>query len=686
MKTLRFKIENLTCASCVKEIESILLQSTQIDKVKVNFATKSVQVYGKDIKKEEVEALLTKNGYGIEKKEKRDDRLFYLIAAVCFSSPFLLQMIHLFSMPFLLQLLLATPVQFFLGYPIYQSMFSALFRRKVNMNTLVAIGTSAAYFYSIFSYFHPEENYFYFETSVVLITLILLGRYLEEKTKKKVTSGMSSLLKMQPKTAKRMHAGNLEEVSVDMLGEGDVVVVSAGEKIPVDGIIIKGNTTVDESMLTGEPIPVKKGVHDEVSTACINYDGVIEVKVTKLGADTRLGQIIQLVEKAQNSKAPAQKLADKVSSVFVPIVLVIACITFLIWFLITKQVQDSLMSSVAVLVIACPCALGLATPIVVVAATLRATKMGILIKDAKAIEMLSKVEKMVFDKTGTVTEGKLRVEKIEGDILDSATTIASFSSHPISKAIALYGKEKGFQLLKVSDYQEIPGKGILAKIGGSNYLYGSKGFIEEEIGQIDNQEEQMTAVYLAKEGEYLGRVFLSDPIKTEAKLCMEELKSLGVKTYLLSGDRTSVVKSVATFLEMDGYFGEVSPQGKEEVIKRLKKEGECVGMVGDGVNDAIALATSDLGIALATGADVAMENAQMGLMKKDHKLLVSAIKLNRGAYQKMKQNIIFAFLYNVIGIPLAAFGLLNPIFAGIAMGCSSISVVLNAMTVQKIKV
>ena len=499
---------------------------------------------------------------------------------------------------------------------------------------------------------------------------------------------MTALLKMQPKEATIKKGDNFETISIDDVKVHDIVMVKPGESIPVDGIVTEGISVVDESMLTGESAPVDKNVNSKVFAGTINKDGSLLVEAKASRAATALGRIIKLVEKASASKAPAQKLADKVSSVFVPCVLAAAVISFILWISFSDDMEKSIISAVSVLVIACPCALGLATPTVILVAVAKGAKAGILVKSAEAFQNATKMTKLIIDKTGTVTEGVVKFDKVfsndEQAFLKIAKALSLRSTHPVSKAIVNYAQEKQIQDIGIDEYHSLSGKGVEAVIEGEKYCFGSLNFMKEkhlDTSEIEGSfmDQDQTCVILSNSKKALGFCTFIDPIKEGTQEALQELSRLKIKTYLISGDRKKAVEKVASQLHFDGSEGEVLPKEKAAYVQKFKAEQDVVGMVGDGVNDAPALATADVGFAMGSGADVAMESASIGLMKPDLKLLVSSIKLSKFTKSKIYQNLSFAFVYNIAGIPIAAAGLLNPMIAGAAMALSSICVVLNAV-------
>lgn len=605
-----------------------------------------------------------------------------MIVAAILSFPLLLHMFGL-SLPLPIQAILATIVQFFCGWPFYQGAYSNLKRFSANMDTLVALGTSAAYLFSFYTIFIDPSRGLYFETSSVLITFILIGRYLENRSKKKAQSGMHALLEMQPDRARIQKNGEYVEIDAAEVKVGDLFMVRPGERIPVDGEMVEGDSAVDESMLSGESLPVEKHPGSPLFAGTINQHGTLVAKTTSVGEKTALSRIIHLVESAQETKAPIERLADRISAYFVPAVILIALLTWILWSLIAKDGREGLINGVAVLVIACPCALGLATPIVILVATTLAARKGIFIKNAEAIELAQKIEKILIDKTNTVTEGALHVEKItvEGRYYPLLRSLAEHSEHPAAAGILARLKEMEVPAAeKMLAFKAVPGKGVRGFFDERKYFLGSTRFLEEnQIPLPSLEEESGMIVAFGTDNLSLGYIVLSDQIKEGSLEAVEELKALGIETLLLTGDRRASAKKVADALHFDRFEAEVLPEEKAEVVQKAKKKGVTVAMVGDGVNDAPALAAADVGFAIASGTDVAMESAAVGLMNSHLSGVVDTIHLSKKAYTKMKQNLAFAFGYNILGIPLAAFGFLNPMVAGAAMALSSISVVLNAI-------
>lgn len=612
-----------------------------------------------------------------------------------------------------LQFVLATPVQFIIGFRFYKNSFYALRAKVATMDFLVAVGSTTAYFYSLYIVFFQRPAFLYgmrniyFESSTVIITLVLLGKYLEVIAKGKTSKAIKTLMGLKPKSARVLRNDVEVDISIEKLLVGDIVIVRPGEKIPVDGIIIEGNSAVDESMLTGESIPVKKSENDFVTGASLNKNGSFKFQATKVGDETVLSSIIKMVEEAQESKAPIQKIADKICGYFVPFVFLVAFSTFSIWYFIIYQSQlfdIALINAVSVLVVSCPCALGLATPTAIIVGMGNGAQNGVLIRNGEDLEKICKINTIVFDKTGTITVGKPTVTDViildksygydEKKIIHIAAAAEKGSEHPIGEAIYENGKEMIDQQSEVIEsFEAIPGKGIQAVVNGKFVLIGTKKLMEENKIEIKNdeeilnsfQEEGKIAVFMAIDNKLLSVLALSDKIKDKSKDAVSSLKKMGIEVYILTGDNKKTAFSVANKIGIENVMAEVQPGNKAEVIQKLMDKGKIVGMVGDGINDAPALATANIGFAIGTGTDVAIETGDVILLRDDLSTLPLSIKLSKKTMDKIKQNLLWAFIYNLIGIPIAATGHLNPVLAAAAMGLSSISVLINSLSLKKFK-
>lgn len=722
-QNISLDIQGMTCASCVGRIEKVLNKNDGITSASVNLATEKAKVEF-DSSKMNVNGiveLISKAGYQAQissttSKESKLDELkkakWLIIISSLLTLPLALPMVvepfgyHIMPSPWV-QLLLATPIQFIIGARFYKSAWSALKAKSGNMELLVAIGTTAAYGLSLYLLLknldHLEHNmtHLYFEGSAVIITLVLLGKYLETKAKQQTSAAIKALQALQPEKARVLRDNKEEEVSIASLKLNDLVIVRPGERIPIDGILKKGATQVNESLITGESLPVEKNENDKVIGGSINGDGFIHVEVTALGSETMLSRIIRMVEDAQAVKAPIQRLVDKVSAYFVPTVLIIALVTIVVTALISGSWETGIIHGVAVLVIACPCALGLATPTSIMVGTGVAAKAGILIKDAEALEVTHSLTMIAFDKTGTLTEGKPSVKRLyafdrqEQEVLAILATIQNGSEHPLAKAVIDEAKKKNIEYGHASSSKALPGRGVEAEIEGLRYILGSKRLVTELglydlniSGQAKDREtlgETVSFLIDVSQNKVIGMVSFTDTIKESARKTIEKLKALGIKTMMLTGDNQGSANIVAKELGIDFVRAEVLPQHKSEVIQEYKLKGEIVGMVGDGINDAPALAAANVGMAMSTGTDVAMHSAGITLMRGDPLLIPDAISVSRKTYSKIKQNLFWAFIYNIIGIPLAAMGYLSPVVAGAAMALSSVSVVTNSLLLKKWK-
>ncbi len=706
----KISVSGMHCANCALNIEKTL-KKQGVDTM-VNFSTNTASV-DYDEKKTSIEDILKKIsdiGYGaveitkgddVEKKARAEELSHakkMTIISFIFAIPVFVLAMFMIEIPFKPYVLwvLSTPVQFYVGMQFYRGTWSALKNGSANMDTLIAMGTSAAYFYSVYLVLTGAMETF-FETSAVLISLVVFGKYLEARAKGRASEAIRKLLDLSPKQARIVDGDKETMVDAEDVKIGNIIMVKPGERIPVDGKVVEGHSTVDESMITGEPIPVEKTKGSLVVGGTINKNGILKFKATKVGEDTTLSQIIKLVEEAQSQKAPIQRYADKISSVFVPIVIAIALITFSVWyFVIGAEFSFALILGVSVLVIACPCALGLATPTAILVGTGRGAGMGILIRNGAVLEKVEKIDSIAFDKTGTITVGKPEVSKIigfglgEDEVLQIAYSLEKNSEHPLADAVVSIAEKKGMKAKKVTSFEAVTGKGIKGKIGAKEYFLGKA----KVTGEIENQaatleEEGNTVVYLSDK-KIIGLIAIKDRIREDSLEAIREIKALGLKTYIITGDNERVAAAIARETGVDSYFANVSPAEKAGLIDKLKKEGN-IAMVGDGINDAPALAKSDLGIAMGSGTDIAIETGDIILMRNTLRDVRRAIILSKKTMGKIKQNLFWALIYNVIGIPIAAgvligFGLmLNPMIAGGAMALSSVSVVTNSILLGKVK-
>lgn len=716
-KKVDLTIEGMNCVSCSNTIQQCLLKVSGVEDASVNFASGTASVFIND-KLNDVNDLVravNTSGYYAEVVDPEDhfqhlnhhneagnpkkqfDAFALSLALTC---PLWINMFgmifreHNFVPP-PLQFILATVVQFWCGWRFYEATFYAIKASTANMDVLIALGTSAAYLFSLFVFAFDLPYPLYFETSATIITVILLGKWLESITRNKASEAIGKFAAMQPRTA-MIQAGNEFVLrSIEEIKRDDIILVKPGEIIPVDGIIVDGQAKVSEAMMTGESAAITKQKNAQVYAGTLCLNGAIKVSAQQIGSGTLLADIIKMVRQAQNSKAPIQRLADYVSSIFVPGVLIISLITFLGWWLFSG-ITDAVVSAVSVLIVSCPCALGLATPAVVVVAGGCAAENGVLFKEASALESTQKLAVIAFDKTGTLTEGHPGVVEVMPvgthsieEVITVAASMEHNSSHPISEAVLNYAKELKLATEPITHFQNYPGKGISAEKRGKKYYLGSVRFAQE-MGITINQKRTETyenkghtICALWADGELFGYISIADKLRKDSIKAVQQLHHMGIKTLIISGDDKATVKIIAELVGVPEYHAEVLPEGKKDLILDLKKNGTVVGLVGDGINDAAALASANVGFAIAEGSDIAIETADITLIHGDMLGVVKAIQISKAAFEKIRQNLFFAFIYNCIGIPLAAFGLLNPIIAAIAMALSSICVIVNALLLRK---
>ncbi len=733
-----FPVKGMTCASCVARVEKVLTKIEGIENVKVNYATEKVSfdVVDKNIDIKEAAGKLETYGYSMLFEEKNNitnnkvldkqedviseeyedlkkDFLFALLISV---PVFIISMISNIYSDWPLSadytnkmlLILSTPVLFISGKRFFKIFWTNLKHFSFEMNSLVAIGTGSAYAYSTVATLFPKlvstnqtVPHVYFDTAVVIITLILMGKVLEAGAKKKTNTAIKKLMELKPSEATIILNGKETKVPLEELTEGQAVIVKPGEKIPADGIIINGYSTVDESMITGESLPIEKKENSKVIGGTINKNGSFVFKITSLGDNSVLGQIIKMVEEAQGSKAPIQKLADKIASVFVPAVIGIASLTFVGWMIFGSEHSFvvALISFVAVLIIACPCALGLATPTAIMVGTGLGASKGILIKNGESLEIAHKLTTIVLDKTGTITEGKPTVtnyvlnEISEDEFLSLVSSIEKRSHHPIAEAIVNFAKSKNITSVEISSFNNINGLGVIAVVNGKTVLAGNEKLMNKYSIKVDkfNDDykrftgEGKSVVFCAIDNKFKGLLAIEDPIKPTTKDAIKKFSNLGLKVVMLTGDNKRTAKAIADRIGIQNYYAGVLPGEKADKIKELQDQGDIVAMVGDGINDAPALVTANLGIAIGTGTDVAIESSDITLIKGDLLSVLSAIKLSKRTIKTIKQNLFWAFIYNIVGIPLAAFGMLNPMIGALAMSFSSVSVISNSLRLKRYK-
>ncbi|HUN71641.1 MAG TPA: heavy metal translocating P-type ATPase [Steroidobacteraceae bacterium] len=720
--THALSISGMTCATCALRVERALSAVPGVARVAVNLASNRGSVEGAagPVRPADLVAAVKRAGYDaqlLSGDAERDQEMAAregrraklegrrLAAAVALSVPLLAPMAGL-ALPGWLQLALATPVQFLIGARFYAGAWKGMRARIGNMDLLVALGTSAAYFYSLYLLLaRSPGSGLYFDSAAVVIALVTLGKWLEARAKSATTRQIKALMSLRPERARVARGDGEVEVPASEVCVGDVVAVRPGERIPVDGRVIGGRSEVDESLLTGESLPVAKAAGDKVTGGSINGSGLLRIETTAVGGQSTLSRIIALVEGAQAGKAPVQRLVDSVAAVFVPVVLLVSLATFLGWWLMAGGFTAGLIAAVSVLVIACPCSLGLATPTALMVGTGVAAKAGILIRDAEALERAHRLDTLVLDKTGTVTEGKPAVTDVvpngvsEHELLQLSAAAQAGSEHPLARAVLERAREigaegNGSSRLPLEEFQSHAGMGLTARVGGRRLVIGNRRLMQKYGVRVDDGESQaarleehgrtvMWVAALDPQPTWLGLIGVSDPIKPEAAAAVNHLDAIGIETVLLTGDNERTAAVVAAQLGIRRVLAGVMPEEKAAEVRRIQGQGRQVGMVGDGVNDAPALAAADIGFAMGTGADVAMQTAGVTLMRGDPRLLGDAIAVSRATYRKIRQGLFWAFIYNVIALPAAAFGLLNPMIAGAAMALSSVSVVLNALLLRR---
>jgi len=739
-KKYSLPVEGMTCASCVARVEKTLKGIDGLQDVNVNFGTEKVsfQMDNSRTKLTELADKLEEIGYKLKINEAKDSHshnenelvdiesdysknlkkdlfvsLFFTIPVFLISMTMEFKWFHQvvpLSMDSInkILLILSTPVVFISGKRFYSIFWRNLIHKAADMNSLVAIGTGAAYIYSTVGTLFPQmfssvgiASHVYFDSTVVIITLILLGRWLENRAKQKTNTAIKKLLNLKPKEA-LIKKNDLEvTIPVEDLQPGHIVIIKPGDKIPADGTILTGSSTIDESMLTGESIAVEKVIGSKVFGGTLNKNGYFEFQITDIGDNSVLGRIIKLVEEAQNTKAPIQQLADKVASVFVPAVIILAALTFISWFIFGGQnsFNHALVNFVAVLIIACPCALGLATPTAIMVGTGLGASKGILIKNGEALELIHKAKTIIFDKTGTITLGNPTVTDIvtyginEDELLLIAASVENKSNHPVAQAITNYAKDKKLNLNDVESFRDLPGLGIQAVVDGKGVLSGNEKLLNEfsiHIDKYSKEIERLTGegksiVFIAVDGELKGILAVEDPVKENSVNAIKNLQEMKYDLVMLTGDNKNTAGAIAKRVGINKFNAEVLPDEKLKVVEGYQQSGNIVVMVGDGINDSPALAKADVGIAIGSGTDVAIETADAVLLNTDLNSVVKLIKLSSKTILTIKQNLFWAFIYNIIGIPLAALGLLNPMFAALAMSFSSVSVISNSLRLKRVK-
>ena len=713
-QNLTLQIGGMTCVRCSGAVEHALRSLDGVEKAEVSYAVGKAEITYDDAKvdRKRLEKAVKSAGYKVvedknaaRRRELRELRILFIVSAI-FSAPFLVLMVLMFAAPDAavthwmhnagwVQLALATPVQFVVGWRFYKGAVLSLLNRSPSMDVLVALGTSAAYGYSLYNVIVGSGHY-YFESAAIIITLVLLGKMLETGARGKTSAAIEMLMNLQPKTATVLREGTEMVIPAAEIVQGDTILVHPGESLSVDGEVVAGRSAVDESMLTGESMPVDKQLGDKVFGGTVNGTGSLTVRADGIGKDTVLSGIIRLVEEAQSSKAPIQKLADKVSAIFVPAVIGAALLTFVLTLVFMQGAEamtEAISRAVAVLVIACPCSLGLATPTALMVGTGRAATMGVLIKSADALETACRIDRVLLDKTGTVTMGRpavtdfLAVGMQREEALRLAAAVEQLSEHPVARAVT---ESYDQPLPSAENFVSLTGRGVSAEVEGKTVLLGSRRLMEEQqIPFADDrqswEDEGKTVLYMAVDGQPAAVMAVADPVRDTSAKALRELHELGIRTVMVTGDNRRTAEAVGRAVEIDEVVAEVLPDGKVELVEKYKQDGKIVAMAGDGINDAPALAAADVGFAMGTGTDIAMESGDVVLVGGGLTALVTAVKISRATMRKIRQNLFWAFFYNCIGIPVAAFGLLSPVIAGAAMAFSSVSVVTNSILLKRTK-
>ena len=719
-QSVQLQINGMTCAECSERIKKVLNKLPEVtatvnpttEKAHINFKPGSVTV-------SDLIAIIVREGYNateINESNRSDEkirqasaykaelRMFWISAAL--TLPLMLHMGTIFSdtttelLPRWLQWLLATPVQFWIGMRFYKGAWYALRGGSANMDVLVALGTSMAYFFSAVVTLLALNQHIYFESGAAIITLVLLGKLMEVRAKSKTSAAIEELIKLQPKTARVERDGQIIEIDANTIKINDTFIVRPGESLPVDGIITEGSSSVNESMLTGESLPVSKSTGSKVYAATMNQQGLLKCRATSIGRHTQLASIIRLVEEAQGSKAPIQRMADTISGIFVPVVVFISTLTLLLtWWLVDDFVL-ALINAVTVLVISCPCALGLATPTAIMVGAGRGAQVGVLVKNAAALEQAEKIQMLILDKTGTLTEGKPVVTNIipsgdvtKHDLIQISATLEQGSEHPLAKAVLECAKNMNIKLHAINDFTAVTGRGITARIDDTDYVLGTIKFLTDHGAVIDTeyittlQAKGRTVIVVARKfedtSEVLGYLEIGDQLRSTSVQAVKRLQSMGIEVMMLTGDNLATAAAIAEQAGITDYRAEILPQDKAAEIERMKNKGKFTAMVGDGINDAPALAAANVSFAIGAGSDIAIETADITLVRNDLMSVADAVSLSRKTLGKIRQNLFFAFLYNILGIPLAAVGLLNPVIAATAMAMSSVSVVGNSLLLKK---